>query len=312
MQEALWTVDVSRANDIDHFKKPEDVYYISVSNERMKKNDCRVFLPFRYTRVRIQTPSTQMMLAILTSLVKNEKIKSISLEDDDADTDTGTRTPSLELVEAFESAVRILLGGKHLKMARFKIQQDLVIRDGQMLHDALVQSRVAEIDFGYSLRSQHLPYLSLATRTHPTLKYLWCYFDDYFLCADYFQKNMWPLNFDLRWPFECRARASVIEWPYGPKHRNWIRYQSNKSYLIYCMSHARVVSKLAMIRSPRCENIKFQGCDFSSDGIPDLTGFANIKRVYIIGCLLGDFESGDATSEREEEGEKAVKKRKRK
>jgi hypothetical protein len=78
------------------------------------------------------------------------------------------------------------------------------------------------------------------------------------------------------------------------------------------MSHARVVSKLAMIRSPRCENIKFQGCDFSSDGIPDLTGFANIKRVYIIGCLLGDFESGDATSEREEEGEKAVKKRKRK
>ena len=84
MQEALWTVDVSRANDIDHFKKPEDVYHISVSNERIKKGDCRVFLPFRYTRVRIQTPSTQMMLAILTSLVRNENIKSISLEDDDA------------------------------------------------------------------------------------------------------------------------------------------------------------------------------------------------------------------------------------
>jgi hypothetical protein len=305
MQEATWYVDISKANDISHYKRPKIAHGFAGADDRLGAWLYHYVDSRSFDRGTIKTQSRQM-LSILKLLVLSKKVKSISLEDDYVNHHLSSRQ---EEVETLQKAVDILLAGGHLKMIKLHLARNIMLGDGQMLHDAIMRSRATVMEFGRTVEAKHMPFLSLAIRTHPTLKNITCYETNRDFDVTCGFRRCVPVNYDLFHPFGNES-VITINWPYGRNHRMWNSYQDKPSYLIYCMSHARVVSKLAMIRSPRCENIKFQGCDFSTNGVPDLTGFSNIKRVYIIGCLLGDFESGDATGERE--GEKAEKKRKRK
>jgi hypothetical protein len=305
MQQILWFVDVARANQIGHYKMPDVSHGYSPSDDIRKR--VSYLLDYSPTRVRIKATSHAMMLAVLKVVVKHERFKSVMLEDDHVNINP---RPGAEDLATLESAIRILLAAKHLKMVSFKIYQHVVIRDAQMLHDAVMQSRATHIDFDFCLGNLHIPFIFLAAKTHPTLKKMDCHFGGSFFSPNYFEREMnMSLTTEIIWPFG-RPAGAVIEWQFGPKHKMWQAYQDNRSYLIYGMSRARVDSKLAMIRSPHCQNIKFQGCDFSGSGVPDLSKFENIKRVYIIGCMLGDIESGDAAGEKK--GERAEKKRKKK
>jgi len=233
-----------------------------------------------------------MILAVLKVVVQNEDIKAVTLEYYSEDINA---RPNLEERETLESAVRILLTAKHLILVRFKIMQNIVVLDAQMLYDAVMQSRAMELDFEFSMSIQNIPFLLLVAQTHPTLQRLYCYFQDRRLVANHFEKKMsWQINDELMRPFGTEA-PSFIEWSSGPTHADLNGYTNKKSYIIYRLPHVLVDKKLAMVCHADCQNIKFQGCDFSATGIPNMAKFKNIRRIRIIGCMLGDVESGDVT-----------------